>query len=370
MKPSTETRLGPYEILLPLGSMRTIALGALVLSLAATARGDERTFSVGTAAPARGQRAFGAIEVPAGVDAGTRIAVAVVNGARPGPVLAVVSGAHGTEYASIVAVSKLIGRLDPAELSGTVILIPLVNVPSFEQKVPHVNPVDGKNMNRFYPGKAGGTQTERASFLITREVVEKSDHLIDLHGGDLDEDLRPYSYWTKTGNAKLDAFSREMVLAFGLDHIVISEDRPKDPAASRYLENTATARGKPSITVEAGRAGTVEPDDVAALVDGCLSVMRHLKMLAGAPTPVEHPVWIEAVKTAVSDEGGLFFPLVRRGAYVEKGMKLGYVTDAVGRSVFEARAPAAGVVLYICSVPSMKKGDTVANIGVVATSPP
>ncbi|HEV2064664.1 MAG TPA: M14 family metallopeptidase [Thermoanaerobaculia bacterium] len=347
-----------------------MAIGvSLALSGVAIAA-DKPVFTVGTASAARGQKAFGAIEVPAGVDAGTRIAVAVVHGAKPGPVLAVVSGAHGTEYASIVAVSKLVQKLDPAQVSGTVILIPLVNVPSFEQKVPHVNPVDGKSMNRFYPGKADGTQTERASFLITREVVEKCDHLIDLHGGDLDEDLRPYSYWTKTGNAAQDATSRAMVLAFGLDHIIVSTDRPKDPAASRYLENTATTRGKPSITVEAGRAGTVEPEDVAALVDGCLSVMRYLKMLPGAPNPVEHPVWIESVKTAASEEAGLFYPLVRRGAYVEKGLKIGYVTDALGRRVFEARAPAAGVVLYICSVPSMKKGDTIANIGVLAHPEP
>ncbi len=347
-----------------------MALGVSLALSGAAAAADRLVFTVGTASAARGQKAFGAIEVPAGVDAGTRIAVAVVHGAKPGPVLAIVSGAHGTEYASIVAVSKLVQRLDPAQVYGTVILIPLVNVPSFEQKVPHVNPVDGKSMNRFYPGKADGTQTERASLLITREVVEKCDHLIDLHGGDLDEDLRPYSYWTKTGNAAQDATSREMVLAFGLDHIIVSTDRPKDPAASRYLENTATTRGKPSITVEAGRAGTVEPEDVAALVDGCLSVMRYLKMLPGAPNPVEHPVWIESVKTAASEEAGLFYPLVRRGAYVEKGLKIGYVTDALGKTVFEARAPASGVVLYLCAVPSMKKGDTIANIGVLAPPEP
>ena len=280
-----------------------VAIGALLLSLAASAQGDERTFSVGTASAARGQKAIGVLDVPAGVDAGTRIAVAVVHGAKPGPVLALVAGAHGTEYASIVAVSKLIGRLDPAEISGTVILVPLVNVASFEQKVPHVNPVDGKSMNRFYPGKADGTQTERASYLMTREVVEQCDHLIDLHGGDLDESLRPYSYWTVTGNAKQDAVSREMVLAFGLDHIIISADRPKDPAASRYLENTATTRGKPSITAEAGHAGTVETDDVTALVNGCLNVMRYLQMLPGAPALVENPVWIEDDQSATSDAG-------------------------------------------------------------------
>ena len=144
--------------------------------------------------------------------------------------------------------------------------MPLVNRASFDQKVVHVNPVDDKSMNRFYPGKPDGTQTERASYLITREVVESRDHLIDLHGGDLDESLRPYSYWTKTGREEQDRVSREMVLAFGLDHIIISTDRPKDPAASRYLENTATTRGKPSITAEAGHAGTVEPEDVEALV--------------------------------------------------------------------------------------------------------
>jgi predicted deacylase len=239
-------------------------------------------------------------------------------------------------------------------------------VPSFEQKVPHLNPVDGKNMNRMYPGKADGTQTERASYLITKQVIEQCDHLIDLHGGDIDESLRPYSYWSKTGNEKQDAVSREMVLAFGLDHIIISADRPRDPNASRYLENTATTRGKPSITVEAGHAGTVEQDDVDALVRGCLSVMRHLKMLPGSPSIVENPVWMDRLATVASDQTGIFYPLVKKGTYVEQGMKLGYVTDYVGKTLFEARAPAAGVLLYIRAVPSMTKGETIASIGVVS----
>ena len=156
-----------------------------------------------------------------------------------------------------------------------------------------------------------------------------------------------------------------MVLAFGLDHIIISTDRPKDPQASRYLENTATTRGKPSITVEAGHAGTVEAEDVGALANGCLSVMRYLKMLPGAATVIERPVWIEKVVTLTSEQTGIFYPLVRRGTYVEQGMKVGYVTDYVGKIIFEARAPVAGVVLYLCAVPSMTKDATIANIGVV-----
>src|SRR3989442_13743929 len=348
--------------------MRIITATALllfVLSALANAQ-DRASFTVGTATAARGQKATGTIEVPAGVDAALSIPVAVFHGAKPGPVLALVAGAHGTEYTSIIALEKLIGRLNPAEISGTVIIVPLINIQSFEQKVPHLNPVDKKSMNRFYPGKIDGTQTERASYLITKQVVEQCDHLIDLHGGDLDESLRPYSYWTRTGNEKQDAISREMVLAFGLDHIIISTDRPKDPQASRYLENTATTRGKPSITAEAGYAGTVEPEDVMALVNGCLNVMRYLKMLPGAPAVIEHPVWIEKVVTLASEQTGIFYPLVKRGAYVGQGMKVGYVADYLGKVIFEARAPVAGVVLYVCAVPSMTKGATIANIGVVA----
>jgi hypothetical protein len=285
-------------------------------------------------------------------------------------VLALVSGLHGTEYASIISLEKVIERLDPAALSGTVIIIPLVNVRSFEQKVAHVNPIDNKSMNRFYPGKIDGTQTDRASYLITRQVVDRCDHLIDLHGGDLDESLRPYSYWTVTGNAQQDAFSKQMVLAFGLDHIIISADRPKDPAATRYLENTASMRGKASFAAEAGYAGTVDTDDVEALTNGCFNVMRLLKMLPGTPALVEHPVWLEKVESVTSDQNGIFYPLVKRGTVVAQGMRLGYVTDYVGKMILDARAPVAGVVTFIRAVPSMTKGETIASIGVIAQHPP
>lgn len=346
---------------------RFIALCVLVLVFVSTGVAQDRnTFTVGTAKAARSQKATGTIEVPAGTDAALSIPVAVIHGAKAGPVLALVAGAHGTEYTSIIALEKLIGMLNPAEISGTVIIVPLINIPSFEQKVPHVNPIDKKSMNRFYPGKMDGTQTERASFLITKQVVEQSDHLIDFHGGDIDESLRPYSYWTKTGNEKQDQISREMVLAFGLDHIIISTDRPKDPQASRYLENTATTRGRASITVEAGHAGTVETDDLNALINGSLNVMHYLKMLPGIVTPIEHPVWIDKVSTLASEQTGIFYPLVKRGTYVEQGMKVGYVTDYVGKVIFEARAPVAGIVLYVCAVPSMTKGATIANIGTIA----
>jgi predicted deacylase len=330
---------------------------------------SQQSFTVGTATAAPGQKALGMIEVAAHGDAAASIPVAVFHGAKPGPVLALVSGSHGTEYASIIALEKLIQTLDVSQISGTVIVLPLVNVPSFLQKVPHVNPIDGKSMNRFYPGNAEGTQTDRVSYAITKQVVERCDYLIDYHGGDLDENLRPYAYWPKSGNAKQDATTHDMVMSFGLDHVIVWSDRPKDPAASRYLDNTANTRGKPAIAVEAGYSGTVRPDDVAALVNGTLSVMRYLKMLPGTPINVEHPVFFSKVDTIASDQDGIFYPTVERGTYVDAGMKVGYITDYFGKVIQETKAPVAGVVLYICGVPSMKKGDTVANIGEVTTTP-
>jgi predicted deacylase len=337
---------------------------------ATTASGQRASFTVGTATAASGQRATGFLQVPAGIDAATDIPVIVVNGAKSGPVLALVSGAHGTEYASIIALEKLIPALDPAELSGTVVLLPLVNIPSFLQKVPHVNPIDKKSMNRYYPGKLDGTQTERASYLITKEVVDRCDYLIDYHGGDLDESLRPYAYWGPTGKVDQDRISKEMVLAFGLDHIIIWHERPTDPAATRYLDNTASVHGKPSIVVEAGHAGTTETDDIALLVNGTLSAMRVLKMLPCNAHVIENPVWLDQIVDIESDLDGIFYPLVKRGTYVQQGMMIGYVTDYFGKTIFEARAPVSGVVLHINAVPSLKKGDNIANIGVVAAKAP
>lgn len=349
--------------------MRRGACLAGWLAWAAVAHAQQGTVRVGTASAAVGEKATGVIDVPAGVDASTKIPVAVVHGAKSGPTLALVTGAHGTEYVSIIAVEELIRELDPAQISGTVILLPLVNIASFEQKVPHVNPVDQKSMNRFYPGKADGTQTDRTLYAITKEVVDRCDYLIDYHGGDLDESLRPYAYWGPTGRAEQDRISKDMVLAFGLDHIIIWKERPTDPNATRYLDNTAAVRGKASIVVEAGHAGTVETDDVALLVNGTLSTMRALKMLPGAPHYVENPVWIGKLVDLLAEQPGIFYPLVKRGTYVAAGMKIGYQTDYVGNVIQEWKAPEAGVVLHINAVPSLKQGDNILDLGVVAPAP-
>ncbi len=289
----------------------------IAVFLATTILATADTTTIGTVTARPGQRATGFLQVPAGVDAAASIPVVVISGAKPGPTLALIAGAHGTEYASIVALVKLGKTVDPAALSGTLVIVPLLNVASFSQKVPHLNPIDGKNMNRLYPGKADGTQTERISWAIARQVLDKCDYLIDYHGGDLDENLRPYAYWADTGNAKLDTTSRGMVLAFGFDHIIIQRNTGPAPTTmnvSRYAQTL----GKPTIVVEAGYAGTTKGEDVDALVHGTMNVMRHLKMLPGSVMPVENPIWIGRYSTVASEQDGIFHPLVVPEAYVKE----------------------------------------------------
>ena len=170
----------------------------------AIAQGTGPTFNVGTAAAQAGMTATGVIAVPAGSDTTLSIPVAVIRGQRPGPVVAFVAGSHGTEYSSIVALQQLIPRIEARQLTGTVIVVPIINIASFETMTPHLNPIDRKSMNGNYPGDVNGTQTQRALAMINSQVLMPADVVVDLHGGDLDENLRPYSYWFRGGRAAQD----------------------------------------------------------------------------------------------------------------------------------------------------------------------
>jgi hypothetical protein len=347
--------------------MRTL-LTLLVLSAVATpnvrAQGTDphATITVGSAIAKRGERTYGTLAIAAGSDSGTTIQLAVINGRRPGPVVAFVSGAHGTEYTSIVALTRLVARIDPARLRGTVIIVPLLNVASFEQMVPHVNPVDRKGMNASYPGDPGGTQTQRALAAVAREIVAQADVIVDLHGGDLDEDLRPYSYWIRTGKAAQDSASRALAVAFGLDMIIVRDVDTANPASTRSLSGYALSLGRTTFVAEAGRSGTVTPQETAMLVNGSLGVLGTLKMLDHAAKPAATIAWVGADERARAEGGGMFFATATRGSMVRKGQKVGYITDYVGRPAGDVLAPQDGVVSFIRGVPSLSKGATMVTV--------
>lgn len=354
--------------------LRTAFAAAIALAGALSAQGSDphQTVTVGSARASRGERAYGALTVPMGSDSGTIIRVAVINGAKPGPVVAFVSGAHGTEYTSIVALTRLIEKIDPVTLRGTVIVVPLVNVASFEQMVPHINPVDRKGMNAGYPGDPNGTQSLRAVALIAEQVVKQADVVVDLHGGDLDEDLRPYSYWIRGGNLRKDADSRALALAFGLNMVIVRDIDVSNPASTRSLSGYAISLGKTTFVAEAGHSGIVSKSETDALVSGSLGVLNSLKMVARPTTPAPRVTWVGADQRVRADSGGMFYATATRGSRVEKGAKVGWITDYVGRKMGDVVAPQTGVVTFIRGVPSLSKGATIVTVAQVygATAPP
>ncbi|MCI0404326.1 MAG: M14 family metallopeptidase [Acidobacteria bacterium] len=336
---------------------------ALVLSTAPLAA-QERSFTVGTLTAKPGGKVSGFLEVPAGVDAGTRIPVTLVHGARPGPVLALIAGTHGYEYAPIIALQRVRGQIDPAALSGTVILVHVANMPSFLGRTIYYSPIDGKNLNRVYPGKAGGTVSERIAYVITTEIIDRADAVADIHCGDGNEALRPYLYWSKTGNANLDERSKQMAVAFGLDHIVINAEgeRPADPAASVYTDNTALRRGKPAITTETGSVGETSAEWVGLAERGVWNLLKHFKMIAGEPEVAAAVVWLDKSEVLRAPETGIFYAATKPGYTVAEGALLGTLTDFFGNKLADIRAPFAGMVNYVIATPPVSKGEPLAMV--------
>jgi predicted deacylase len=326
------------------------------------------SLTVGGVTAAPGQVASGWIEIPDGVDPGTRIPVTVANGAAPGPVLALIGGTHGSEYTSILALMRLRPRLEPARMRGAAIVVHMANPPAFYGRRVYYGP-DGKNLNRVYPGRADGTVCERIAHALTREVIDRCTHLADMHCGDGNESLRPFTYWIVGGDARVDAEARELALAYGLDHIVVDRGRPRDPAASVFTANTAITRGKPAITTESGGLGLTDEPSIAAHEAGARSLLAHLGILEGPTAPLPQPLRIERAEVLRSPATGLWHPAVEKMQSVATGKLLGRVTDVFGTVLHEARAPFAGEVVYVVATPPVSAGEPLCEVAHLAETP-
>jgi hypothetical protein len=322
-----------------------------------------------TAAP--GTLASGDLRVPGGTgDEGTAVPFTVIHGSRPGPVLALIAGTHGVEYPPVLALQRLRTSIDPQTLAGTVVLVHVANMPSFLARTIYYGPKDGQNLNRVFPGKRNGTLSERIAFALTSEVIDRATHVIDIHCGDGNEWLRPYSYWVVTGAPAVVAASKELALAFGLDHIVIDTERPNDAAASIYLANTAMTRGKPALTAESGGWSRTDEESIARVERGVAGVLKHLRMRQDGPPSVAHPVWLGRNEVLRSTFTGLLYPMVEPGQTVAQGTVVARVTDFHGTVLEEIRSPFAGEILYVVATPPITKGEPVGFVAERAAAVP
>lgn len=332
---------------------------------------DHDSFAVGSVRATPGTGAAGALDVRAhGSEPGTHIPITILHGRSRGPVLALVAGVHGMEYVPVMALQRAAATIDPLTLTGTVLLVHVANVPSFLGRTIYYSPVDGRNLNRVFPGRVDGTISERIAHVLTTEIVSRATHLVDLHGGDGNESLRPYSYWITSGRPEVAEASRNLALAFGLDRIVVDRDRPVDPAASTYLSNTAITRGVPAITTEIGGLARVEAQLIDLAVRGIAGVLKHLGMRADGPPPVAGPRWIVRDEVLRAKATGLFTASVDCGDEVDAGARIGIISDFHGRRIEDVRAPFAGEVLYVVGTPPVSAGEPLAMIGVSEASAP
>ncbi|MEW5901223.1 MAG: M14 family metallopeptidase [Acidobacteriota bacterium] len=337
-------------------------LGACLFS-AASGRPADEDFVLGPVRVAAGETACGFLEVSTGEGTGTSIPITIINGASKGKTLALIAGVHGYEYPPILALYRLKEMISAKELAGTVILVHIANLPSFQKRLIYYHPSDWKNLNRVFPGSPEGTLSQRTAFVLTEEIVKKCDCLIDLHCGDGNEALIPYTYWMISGDQKMDELTKAMALAFGLKHIIIDETRTKDLKDSKYLGNTAILLGKPAITTESGYLGKTDEESICRNLDGILGVMKFFRMIPGLPAARSDPVWIDRYEVVYSQTDGLFYPLTEMGHYVVRGEKVGYVTDYLGEIKEELRAPFSGVILYIIFTPPASKGEPLFEVG-------
>ena len=300
----------------------------------------------------------------------TVIPITVFHGTKPGPVLGITAGVHGYEYAPILAAQGLIDRINPQKLSGTVILVQIANVGSFLGRSPFINPMDGKNLNRSFPGKADGTITERVAHFISQEVISRSTHFIDMHSGDAPEDLTAYTgYYQNDHKPEASKVAKSMAIAAGFEYIVefrtTGKDYLKEGNSSLYCSAEAFKRGLPAMDFECGRLGIIEPELVERITEGVEGIMIHLKMTSGQLKPLEGQVFFPERSYISSKFDGIFYPLKKAGDYVAKGTHLGYVTDFFGNHIQEVYAPEKGVILLILGTPPVNKGNSIVGIGIL-----
>jgi predicted deacylase len=308
--------------------------------------------------------------LPAAVnEPATFIPITIIHGAQQGPVLAAVAGVHGYEFASILAVDQLADIINPAQLSGTLLLVRVANIPAFEARSPYVNPIDDKNLNRSFPGSATGSQTERIADMLSREIVARADFLMDIHSGDGAEFLEAFT--GAYGGPLATDFDLALKVAkgFGFPNIVrYAMNTQAQIDTGRSLNRQGVAAGIPTILVEIGQNGSRDKAHIDAIVTG---IKNALRILAISESPMRNvpPAqrFFEGTRSVSANHSGLFFPEQTGGRYIWKGDLIGTIRDYSGKEVEKLYAPINGYVLYGLKGPPVRAGDGVITIGTLTS---
>jgi predicted deacylase len=281
----------------------------------------------------------------------------LATGRDPGPTLLVVAGVHGNEYEGMEAVRQVFAGLDPANMRGTFLGIPVANPLAYAARSRNTPAdVDGLNQARVFPGDAGGTVTRRLAhhlLALVERNVGAGDLFVDLHSGSADVAFARLVGFRDVAGSEA---SEEAARHFGLPRLWRIPD-------SRGPYNAETARrGIPTIGTETtGRAGC-DPSDVAAYVAGLHNLMVYLRIREGPPSAPRFAGPARPTVDVFAPASGFFRSAVRLHDEVHGGALLGTIVGLDGDVVAEVVAPLAGEIWACRATPAVLPGELIAMI--------
>jgi len=279
--------------------------------------------------------------------------VFVARGVRQGPALCITAGIHGDEINGTEIARRAFSWIDPKELSGTVIVFPMVNAAGVRSGNRYMQ--DRRDLNREFPGRSNGSVTSIVAHTLFTEIRRNCHYLIDLHTGSFSRSNHPQIRVTARNEVALD-----LARHFGLGIVVLSEG----PKGS--IRREAGDIGIPAIIYEAGEPSRFDLDQIAAGVQGIESVMAHLDMIEGG-TQFEVPesriysktAWVRVPVGA----GGYFFPTVQLGQEVRVGDRLGTIIDPLTDRYTAISANESGEVIGLAVAQIVLSGYALVHLG-------
>jgi predicted deacylase len=287
----------------------------------------------------------------------------IVNGAHDGPVVYVEAACHGSEINGLEVVRRLVTEeVDPANLTGAFICVPVANVAAFTHRQGHT-PFDNENMNRVWPGKPDGRMSERMACALWENAVKQANYVIDLHTGNS-------TLVTHVVYMSGEGPSRQLAEVFGVD-VLVEEERDADWQKARFggkLRNSADGAGIPAICPELGGNSQFEEPRIQQGLRGVLNVAKHLGMVPGEPVlPPRQVVVSQGHLTQVrASKGGAALFALTGGNRVKAGDLICRIYSIrTLETVEEVRSPIDGLLIMVAQNPVLHTGDTVALMGKV-----
>jgi len=277
----------------------------------------------------------------------------ILSGDHDGPILLITAGIHNAEFVGIQAAIELSREIDPAELRGTVVIVPLANISGFENRTMSMVYEDGKNLNRVFPGDKSGTEADRLAHMLFSTFISLADAYIDLHSGDGFEELTPYVYYL--GDTEVEKKAASMAACVDVAYCVKSRCR----TGGAY--NLAAVNGVPSILIERGQLSQMPREQVERDKSDVLNVMKMLGIIEGEPVAHEKLMLRETEMFAPAT--GCWYPAKHAGDRLKRGERIGIIKDYFGDSILEITAPEDCVMLHQCASLNIIEGGPMISYG-------